>query len=132
VQQRFHCSCYARNETLVVANYNYFCNEMNTLLGNSSFCQNVTGFQEELNPGNSGIQVFPNPADQFLTVFSDLESGGCMDIFIVNNLGQEVYRQQNVKAQNSYTINTSGLPAGFYFARIRSGKSTVRTKIMIQ
>lgn len=116
-----------------VANYNYLCNEMNTLLGNSSFCQNVTGFQEELNPGNSGIQVFPNPAaDQFLTVFSDMESGDCMDIIIVNNLGQEVFRQQNVKAQHSYTINTSGFPAGFYFAKIRSGKCILRTKIMIQ
>jgi arylsulfatase A-like enzyme len=113
------------------ANYNYLCTELNTLLGNATFCQTVTGIQEESIGSNSGIRVFPNPAHDVVHVLSDQEAGDGIDIILVNYLGQEVYHDQNVETQ-SLTISTSTFPKGFYFVKIKSGRNTLQTKITIQ
>ncbi len=64
---------------------------------------------------NAQLTVYPNPANSTLTVdVAGANEAG--DVFIVNNIGVLVYRQQNV-GNGKTTIDVSALPSGNYILR---------------
>jgi hypothetical protein len=69
-----------------------------------------------IDDGQTEIKVFPNPAAGFLTV--SMSFAQKMELKILNNTGQLI-RQLQLSAQNNHTINTSNLPAGFYFLQLK-------------
>lgn len=88
----------------------------------------VTGI-EELN--TSSLQVFPNPADEQITVFTASENSVKGRILIFNSQGSMV---KNVQAngENVVRIHVSDLTNGMYFLKLESGDKSATTRIVIK
>lgn len=88
----------------------------------------VTGI-EDLN--TSSLQVFPNPADEQITVFTASENSVKGRILIFNSQGSMV---KNVQAngENVVRINVSDLTNGLYFLKLESGDKSATTRIVIK
>jgi hypothetical protein len=113
-----------------IANYNYLCNEMTTLVGGSTFCQNVVGIngvdlQNEL-------VVFPNPAKNNITVTVKKYLLKNYTIELVDLFGRTLYRQENMLPATAYLINISTLPKGLYNILIKLEGATTTKKLIIE
>jgi len=77
----------------------------------------------------SGIQLYPNPAKNFLTLSgADLQQ---MQVTFYNNIGQMVLVSRSA-ANNSITINTSGLTRGIYFLRLSNMRSSEIREVVVE
>lgn len=84
---------------------------------------------EENHSSQMQFNVYPNPANDKLTIAFALPLTESMSFNIINNLGQIV---KNNVLQNQYsTIDISTLPAGMYFFKIYSPKSQQIQKLVI-
>lgn len=85
-----------------------------------------TCWPQEINDqvGSKGINVYPNPAKDKLTISlpADAENS---QISLINTLGKTVLQT------NSRTLDVGSLPSGIYFLNIRASKYSVNKKIMI-
>ena len=85
------------------------------------------------NEGLSSLFMFPNPAQDNLTVkFSSLVwKDTQIEIFDLN--GKRVYTSSPVKVLGQYThdINTSDLSAGIYTIRVQNGLDAINEKLII-
>ena len=113
-----------------IANYNYLCNEMTTLVGGSTFCQNVVGIngvdlQNEL-------VVFPNPAKNNITVTVKKCLLKNYTLELVDLFGRTLYRQENMLPATAYLINISTLPKGLYNILIKLEGATTTKKLIIE
>jgi hypothetical protein len=72
------------------------------------------------------IQVYPNPASDYITI----ESGdfNLKDVLIYNRLGQVVFSRK-ITNQNRIHIKIENLPHGIYFAKIHTDKGILTKKI---
>lgn len=72
---------------------------------------------------NTNVNVYPNPATDYIQVKMDAAQG---EVYIYNTVGQLVYNNSNVA--NNETINVSSLPTGAYNVVIVANdkKETVR------
>jgi hypothetical protein len=84
----------------------------------------VTGIS---GPANNFLNVFPNPAQDFVTVRSSTE---ITSIEVFNYLGQKVYRNSDLPALEQKVI-VSGLQQGVYFFRIRTGNTGRTLKVSV-
>jgi hypothetical protein len=70
--------------------------------------------------------LFPNPAENKLTIRAQIEEPGIVQLQVFNNYGQPIIRKevQTVHGKLDYTISTSDLAAGTYYLQIitASGK----------
>lgn len=67
------------------------------------------------------INVFPNPANEFVTVYTARD---IINIELIDNLGQCVYKRK-VDNQEDFRINTQGFRPGIYFIRCVDRSSSV-------
>ncbi|MDG1332579.1 MAG: T9SS type A sorting domain-containing protein [Crocinitomicaceae bacterium] len=75
-----------------------------------------------------GIEIFPNPAKDYLTIRSDL--GSDLEVELINGFGQ-VVRSERLES-SSNTLNISDLASGIYFVKISvDGKVGVQ-KVVIE
>jgi hypothetical protein len=72
----------------------------------------------------SGIQVYPNPIDEFITITK--EKPILTKTIIVNSLGQELLRKETIDKE--FAINTSSLSSGQYFILIMDENGTLLKK----
>ncbi|MEM1324887.1 MAG: T9SS type A sorting domain-containing protein [Bacteroidota bacterium] len=75
------------------------------------------------------IQVFPNPAHNYLTVQSTRSALIAVQLYDLN--GKQV-AQQSVNNSNIAELQISHLPSGIYFAQIKTEATTKMVKVMIQ
>ncbi len=89
---------------------------------------------EQINASPFTIDVTPNPADDYVTVVASAPVRTNATIALLNSQGNSVYASTLVlDKETSYrTINTTGMPAGFYFVRIQNGNSITTKKLMIR
>ena len=73
------------------------------------------------------LRVFPNPADEKITVSLENVSGG-FDIRIYNMLGQSVYNDASLL--NKKEINIADLKSGVYFVEIKNQNKTYTKRII--
>ena len=102
-----------------------------TYEGVSKFCESfsVTNLNSNI---NTDIQIFPNPASDFITVYSPGYASQRKIISVKNILGQEVY-MENTNFDKQQTINISKLKRGTYFLSMTiNNKSLVRKFIKIE
>ena len=75
---------------------------------------------------SGNIMLFPNPAENKLTIRAQIEEPGIVQLQVFNNYGQPIIRKevQTVHGKLDYTISTSDLAAGTYYLQIitASGK----------
>jgi hypothetical protein len=108
------------------SNYSFFIkNSFNPdTIAQINFCSN-TGIETE---SNVSIQLFPNPADQFITVvidFTDLN----YNLIITDIFGREIKNEQ-VNNKN-FTIETQSFSEGIYLIKIVNGKNSSTRKFVI-
>jgi hypothetical protein len=76
---------------------------------------------------NTGLQISPNPAADFIRVQSDLQITSCE---LLDCTGQRILTVPAEK-QKSLKIPVSGLPSGIYLIRIKNASGTVVRKVAV-
>ncbi|MEO5569811.1 MAG: T9SS type A sorting domain-containing protein [Bacteroidia bacterium] len=97
----------------------------------TSLCENIidsctiTSVAENLN-NHLEIAVFPNPANNFLSIhFSEIENA---ELIIFNSIGKELLRK-NLSIKNSESIiDIRNLASGIYFISIKNNKEILLNK----
>jgi hypothetical protein len=108
------------------SNYSFFIkNSFNPdTITQINFCT-TTGIETE---SNASIQLFPNPADQFITVVTDFTDLN-YNLIITDIFGREIKNEQ-VNNKN-FTIETQSFSEGIYLIKIVNGKNSSTRKFVI-
>lgn len=92
----------------------------------------TTGINE--NPAISSFAVYPNPAQDFARINFNLTETNTVQVKVLNTLGQIIsYDRLGVRAvgNQTYDINVSTLPAGFYFVELETGSTSSVVKFSV-
>lgn len=76
------------------------------------------------------VNIYPNPADQFITIETNASDRDATIITISDELGKTIFSQRS--SHNSETINITELPNGVYFLYLQSGGILKGSKILVQ
>lgn len=82
--------------------------------------QNATSITS--NTSTSGINIYPNPVKDILTV--DLQSIDAKEVSLISVMGQKVYEYAGAM-QSQLKINTSELPYGMYYLTIKTNDDVI-------
>lgn len=93
----------------------------------------VVGTDDPLLP-ESQVQIYPNPGNDHINLSFELEKvASNVDIRLVNTMGQLVAQRQFKDAQREQIdFDTQHLPAGTYYAHVRTDEGVRTKKFMIQ
>ena len=72
------------------------------------------------NISKGGVEIFPNPATEELTI--SMDAGAYTDFTITNNLGQQLIGQKITSVQTK--VDLGNLPAGLYYITFRGDNGT--------
>ena len=94
-----------------------------------NFSQGVTTDLSNAKQSVSKLTVYPNPAQDRLTVSIAAGTSERVQLDVFGIDGKAIYSQAiNAQQAASHTINVSSWQGGMYFVRINNGKETVTTK----
>jgi len=99
----------------------------------ASYLSNPTGIAKLANPISS-ISIYPNPANEKITIHFQNSNRNNLEVRIVNTLGENVMlnRSQNIQiGENTIVVETHELANGIYFAQIISDGNVSETKRFI-
>jgi hypothetical protein len=93
---------------------------------------NIISVDEWNSPAAPGLLVFPNPADDVLTIQSSSEYVQMTEYQLIDGLGR-VVASGSFESNQEATVAVSELPIGMYFLRVgfENGLSTVE-KVMVK
>ena len=79
-----------------------------------------------LTKSSSAFTIAPNPNNGMFTLYGENYTAGTLDVSIINQLGQVVFRQQVVTpgGELSENISLKNLPAGIYMMQVATANST--------
>ncbi len=75
------------------------------------------------------VKIFPNPAYGKLHIDFEIFPDKEMKLIMLNNIGQEVMHDNQLRRKNTYRINN--LPEGIYYLRLSGKTSSMTEKIII-
>jgi hypothetical protein len=101
----------------------YGCNYSATYTQSVTTC---TGIEEATH--NNLVSIYPNPANDFMTVSLAAESTDATTIYIINALGETVLTEKATSSNT--TLNTSNLTSGIYFIKVESKNSSAIKKFI--
>ena len=80
------------------------------------------------------INVFPNPAQNHVTIEFENHTGSDYTISLINHLGQTIRNLQTgaAEGQNQAELDLNGVEAGFYLIRIDNGTEVINKKLLVQ
>jgi hypothetical protein len=109
---------------------NFFIDDINIYQGAPSD-EVVLGLSDENNV--SGLQVFPNPADNELNVKLNLEKSQGLTFSLMTVQGQEVLNKfiSGKNGQNLIVLGTENISEGVYFLNILSGDGTKKVRKIV-
>ncbi|RZL15931.1 MAG: T9SS type A sorting domain-containing protein, partial [Hymenobacter sp.] len=84
---------------------------------------------------SASLEAFPNPAQDRLTVRTQLASAAPMQVTVLDLMGKAVLRTTVPTAQmqqNGVELNTSSLATGIYVVRVNTTEGSFTTKVTIQ
>ncbi|MCX6244572.1 MAG: T9SS type A sorting domain-containing protein [Bacteroidetes bacterium] len=90
------------------------------------------GIGDKVQPEGVGVNIYPNPASDQITVeFSSGNHSGPATVYLLNNQGRHL--KSFVIPENSLKsrMDVSDIPAGFYLLRIVTGENVVTTKVVV-
>ena len=99
-----------------LANYNYLCNEMATLIGVGNFCNASVGINNVENANS--IKVFPNPAAGLITIELLENTQGNLNVELFDVTGKLVQRSTIYAGATNTYLDTKTLYAGNYLVKI--------------
>lgn len=89
----------------------------------------VTGISTNKNAND--LVLYPNPANQYINVdVSKIKN--IVSLKIINEIGQEVYTDNNINAIQLKTINTSAFANGLYILEIETKENTLTQKFIVK
>lgn len=93
----------------------------------------VTTLEIPLELEDAGFMMWPNPANQHLTVKVPLEADSEVQLSLFDAAGKAVIQQQRtlVKGDNQFTLDLQGLSNGMYLVQVRNGAETSVRKLVI-
>ena len=89
----------------------------------------VAGFAEHQGP--TELYVFPNPASEVLNISFGSSAANEYQIDIFNVIGQKVRPLRRTDSGNNSLIDLAGLPTGIYTLQVRSDKTIVSRKFLL-
>lgn len=115
---------------LVSGNYNVVATDVNGCEVEAVIFDVIAQIQSAV--GISQLTVFPNPADETLTVTCHQLKGATVLIAIYNAIGEKVMTVQpaTIGQQTGAAIDVSYLSQGLYWIELKSGNQTFRTRFM--
>jgi hypothetical protein len=117
------------NRTLVIPATNAtleFCWDRCDVCAIASVKENNTPFNE--------VNIFPNPAKDFVNVNFFAANAGVISIELYNALGQRVSLEQlgfRSAGSNTHQISVSGMSKGVYFVKINNGENSIIRKLSV-
>ena len=115
--------------------YDYFVADSSCSLSDKVQIQvtvnNCVGDIEYSSPNNK-IIFFPNPFDSEFTVKSMLESKEPIRVIIMDYIGREVYRKEEIQPHSGFKINTAHLAPGVYILNVSAGNNAYCEKLIKQ
>ena len=82
---------------------------------------------------NAFFSVYPNPVDQVLNLVWQATSESSTEVFLHDNLGRIVLRQQAAAGTGTLTLPVGSLSPGMYWLEVRQAGNMVNTsKVLIQ
>lgn len=86
------------------------------------------------NLGQTKVSVYPNPADQFVTVNISTERAGNASVQLLSIDGRVLHTEQLnlLSGGGRTTINTAALPAGMYIVRVTGADRISTTKVTLK
>ncbi len=108
-------------------------NGNNLYLDNINLLQPSTVGVAKNSKNNSGVSIFPNPANNETTLTVNSDNTSASTLKVVNSIGQTVYAKQiTVNAgANNFKIDTKEFAAGIYFVIVDSEKNQTTKKLII-
>jgi hypothetical protein len=81
----------------------------------------------------NGLDVYPNPANDHISISFSSKGSNTGEISLINALGQTVYTKQVAlnEGKNRLNVQLNELPKGIYFAKVKNGNNQVSTKKII-
>jgi len=81
----------------------------------------------------SSFEIFPNPAKETASIRINSPKSVESTLSLFNSLGESVYQKviAITEGKNKIDLNVENLPAGVYFASIKTGDSTISKKLII-
>jgi hypothetical protein len=97
----------------------------------SNIADNETGINEITDNGN--FDIYPNPSKGTFRLNFYVEKPENIIIQVINDLGQNVYKQEHKKFKGNYNkeINISSLKNGIYMLNIKVGENTYTKSISV-
>ncbi len=95
---------------------------------------NTTIGIDELNLIGASLQVFPNPASNYINLEFNLEHSKQLTISVLNVLGQAIYNQGQgnyAEGKNNVQLNLSDIAAGIYFINVSDGINSIQKPLII-
>jgi len=94
----------------------------------------IVGVKEIATSNVESISLFPNPANDNVSLAVTLKQGGNYTVLVQNVLGQSMMSKQNnlPAGASRIELNTESLSAGVYFVTLDNGKAKVTTKLVIE
>ena len=89
----------------------------------------ITGLEDILTAEQVG--VFPNPADQELTVRLPVEATRRIELQLVDQMGRAVFKGHLQEGEQEKTISTRNMAGGIYLLQLGTGDVSTRKKVMI-
>jgi len=91
--------------------------------GTDTVTWNVPTGIGSLNQQNGIVKIYPNPANDVVTVSAENNGVELKEIQVINTVGAEVYKTTQKAAK--ININVAGLPAGHYILKINTSKGYI-------
>lgn len=83
---------------------------------------------------NTTFQLFPNPANEQVSVFFALDQTGEFEISIINMLGQTIYdhgKEKYAAGEHTISLDVKNIPAGAYMIRVKDKNSQMNKQLLI-
>jgi hypothetical protein len=77
------------------------------------------------------IQIYPNPADDYLSLKIENQKDQSIDIWLINMNGEILYANSVNHMNEYFRINTRNYPAGEYVLKTKSGYYGAYQKVMV-
>ncbi|MBA2611732.1 MAG: T9SS type A sorting domain-containing protein [Bacteroidetes bacterium] len=106
------------------------CSSVNSIMINVSICTDISSNAS----GNNSISVFPNPADEAITVTYKIAASGNCDLRLTDIFGRAI-KEEQIKAfagNNSFLFSLEGIAKGIYMLELQNGNTISKIKVVIK
>ena len=111
-----------------VYNYALSANEVAQISGSLS-----NGIEGVNSDSNSGLSLWPMPANDVLNISSTTENSTGLSTLTVYNASGRLVLRKDVQSTNAGTeLHVSDLPSGIYLLKMNTGKSTLMKKFIVK